>query len=461
MKSRLEKILPGKSVHFHKSPDMFRNFCYALMLVCCIGKQTAAQRAKYVVMISVDGFRPDFYRDHSWPAPNMQSMMEKGVYAEGVRGVFPTVTYPSHTTLITGVTPGKHKICYNTEYRDDLKGGWNTEFSAIKTETIWDAVRKAGLKSASVSWPVTVGAPIDYNIPETFSKANPSDRRQASSEQATPKGLFEEVTANATGKLQMNDFNLTALSMDENVSRMAGYLIRTYKPDLITLHLPCTDGAQHSEGRNGEGVRKAVASADHAIGNILEALEKAGIADSTAIIVTGDHGFVDTHTSIAPNVWLEQNGLKGKAVFFTTGGSTFLHLMNARDEKTLQQVKAILGKLPQSYKKLFRVIDKQELDKAGADSTAALALTAIQGFSFSNATDGDVLKPAKGGTHGYFPDFYEIQTGFIGYGAGFKKGGVMPVIGLEDIAPTIARLLGITLPAADGTTYPGFFDLKK
>lgn len=433
-------------------------FAFAAMLAI---SAVHAQKAKYVVMISVDGFRPNFYVDKSWPAPNMQYMKENGVYAEGVRGVFPTVTYPSHTTLITGVTPGKHKICYNTAFSPDFKSGWNTEAFAIKVETIWDAVRKAGLKSASVSWPVSVGAPIDYNIPETFSKTNPADRRQASSEQATPKGLFEEVVENATGKLQMNDFNLSSLSMDENVSRMAGYLIRTYKPNLITLHLPCTDGAQHSEGRNGEGVRRAVASADHAISNILDALEKAGIKDSTAIIITGDHGFVDTHTSIAPNVWLDQNGLKEKAVFFTTGGSTFLHLTNPNDKKTLQQVETMLSKLPQSYQKLFRVINRQEMDKAGADSTAALALTAIQGFSFNNNMDGDILKPTKGGTHGYFPDFYEIQTGFIGYGAGFKKGGVMPLIGLEDIAPTIAQLLGIELKSADGVTYPGFFDIKK
>ncbi|RXK86051.1 alkaline phosphatase family protein [Filimonas effusa] len=442
---------------------MKRSIACGLLLALLCGKSAAvqAQKAKYVVMISVDGFRPDFYTDASWPTPNMQQMKEEGVYASGVRGVFPTVTYPSHTTLITGVTPGKHGICYNTAFSPDFSNGWNTDASLIKAETLWDAVKKAGLTSASVSWPVSVGAPITYNIPETWSATNPADRREASSEKATPKGLFEEVTQNATGKLQANDYNLSALSMDENVSRMAAYLIRTYKPNLVTLHLPCTDGAQHAEGRNGKGVRRAVASADHAISNILDALEKAGIKDSTAIIITGDHGFVDTHTSLAPNIWLKQNGLFNKAVFFTTGGSTFLHLMDPKDEKTLQQVTNMLAALPESYKKLFKVIDKQQLNQAGADATAALALTAIQGFSFTNASDGEIMKPAKGGTHGYYPDFYEIQTGFIGYGAGFKKGGVLPVIGLEDIAPTVASLLGIELKSADGVTYPGFFDLKK
>lgn len=446
-----------------------RKIIYLFSALLAIGGSAAAQKAKYVVLISVDGFRPDFYKDKSWPAVNMQQMVEKGVWAQGVRGIFPTVTYPSHTTLVTGAMAGKHGICYNTIFEPTgQRGVWNTQASQIKTETLWEAVTKAGMKSASVSWPVTVGAAIDYNIPETFSRENPADRRGASREQSTPKGLFDEVELNATGKLQMNDYNLTSLSMDENVSRMAAYIIRTYKPNFITLHLPCTDGAQHSEGRSGEAVARAVASADHAIGNILDALEKAGIKDSAAVIVTGDHGFVDTHTSIAPNIWLAGMGLtpaansadNWKAVFYTTGGSTFLHLKDKRDEKTLAQVKKMLDELPQQYKKLFRIVDRKEMDKMGADNDAALALTAIQGFSFNNDFTGNLLKPTKGGTHGYFPDFYEIQTGFIGYGAGFKKGGVVPVIGLEDIAPTIAQLLGITLPSADGIAYPGLLEKK-
>lgn len=447
-----------------------KKIVYLFSALLAIGGSAAAQKAKYVVLISVDGFRPDFYKHKTWPAANMQLMMEKGVWAQGVRGIFPTVTYPSHTTLVTGAMAGKHGILYNTAFEaTGQRGEWNTEASLVKTETLWEAVKKAGMKSASVSWPVTVGATsIDYNIPETFSKTNPADRRGASREQATPKGLFDEVELNATGKLQMNDYNLTSLAMDENVSRMAAYIIRTYKPNFITLHLPCTDGAQHSQGRTGDAVTRAVASADHAIGNILDALEKAGIKDSAAVIVTGDHGFVDTHTSIAPNVWLAGLGLtpatanadNWKAVFFTTGGSTFLRLKDRKDEKTLAQIKKMLDELPQQYKKLFRVVDRKEMDRMGADYDASLALTAVQGFSFSNDTTGDILKPAKGGTHGYFPDFYEIQTGFIGYGAGFKKGGVVPVIGLEDIAPTIAQLLGIQLPNADGIAYPGLLEKK-
>lgn len=427
-----------------------------------------AQHAKYVILISIDGFRPDFYLDKSWPAPNMQHLKENGVHATGVRGIFPTITYPSHTTLITGVMPARHGICYNTPFEPaGASGRWNSESKLIKAETLWDAVGKAGMISASVSWPVSVGAPVNYNIPETFSLSNPADRRAPTSEQSTPKGLFEEVQRYATGELQSTDMNLRYLGMNETLSRMAAYLIGRYKPNLLTVHLPCTDEVQHRVGREGLEVATAVAAADHGIGTILEAIEKAGISDSTAVIVTGDHGFVDIHTSLAPNVWLAQKGLAGtkdnpgswKALFHSGGGSTFLKLKDRNDQQTLQQVKAMLNELPEGIRKQFRIIEQPALSKTGADPDAVLALAAVQGIAFSAAKEGDAVKKSNGGAHGYYPDFREIQTGFIACGAGLEKNITVPQLGLEDVAPLVAKLLGITLKQADGVAYPGL--IKK
>ena len=77
------------------------------------------------------------------------------------------------------------------------------------------------------------------------------------------------------------------------------------------------------------------------------------------------------------------------------------------------------------------------------------------GICWSASITGEVFKAVKGGTHGYFPDFKEIQTGFIASGAGIKKGTVIPLMGLEDIAPLVAKLLGLDLPTAEGMLYPG------
>lgn len=448
-----------------------RNKLFAILVAASFALHTSAvaQKVKYVILVSIDGFRSDFYKDASWGTPHLQQMARQGVYAQGVTGVFPTVTYPSHTSLITGVTPAKHGILYNTQFEAGSEDGqWYTDTKLIHAETLWEAVRKAGLRSASVSWPVSVGAPVDYNIPEIWSKENPADRRGATAQYATPKGLFEEAVANATGQLQINDYNLSSPAMDQNLARIAGYIIRTYKPNLLTIHLPCTDGAQHAEGRESELLRRTIAGADNAIGILQDALQKAGIKDSTTIIVSGDHGFVNTHSSLAPNIWLTKKGLIGKggkddwkAWFIPTGGAAFLRLKNSKDMATLQQVRQMLEELPEAYRKLFRIIEKPELVKAGGDPDAVLALAAVQGIAFNSATTGEEFRASKGGTHGYYPDFYEIQTGFVASGAGIKKGGVLPVMSLTDVAPAIAWLLGIELKGATGTVYPGMFEQPR
>ena len=123
-----------------------------------------SQHAKHVVLISIDGFRPDFYLDESWPAPNLKKLVAEGVCAKAVRTVVPSITYPSHTSLVTGALPARHGIYYNSP-RDATRGEWYWEERHIKTPTLWDGVKLSGLTSGAVMWPVTVGAPIDYNFP--------------------------------------------------------------------------------------------------------------------------------------------------------------------------------------------------------------------------------------------------------------------------------------------------------
>jgi predicted AlkP superfamily pyrophosphatase or phosphodiesterase len=428
---------------------------WSLVFVLTVG---FAQSPKHVVLITIDGLRPEFYLDPSWGAVNLQQLKEAGTFAKGVNGIFPTVTFPSHTTLLTGEKPVSHGICFNNPFQANGPSvDWHWYFKDIKIPTLWDAVRKAGLTSGSVLWPVSVGAPIDYNIPDIWTMEN-TNRLEITRRYATPQGFWEEVQQNATGQLEPNDFNLDKdyLSMDENVARIAAYILRKYKPAFTTVHLPAVDHAEHYDGRDGEQVRRAVAGVDRNIRTIVEALDKAGIRESTAIIVTGDHGFVDRHTNFYPNVLLAKAGLikevstgDWKARFHPAGGSAFLYLEDKSDTRTLAQVKKILGELPASQKKMFRVIEGDELKKSGADPNAVLALAAERGYGFSGSTDGELVRSSRGGSHGYFPDFADIQTGFIGSGAGFRKGAELPLIEMVDIAPIIARLLGLQFKKAD------------
>jgi predicted AlkP superfamily pyrophosphatase or phosphodiesterase len=433
-----------------------------LTLQCVIAQEKA--KSEHVILISVDGFRPNFYQEMKWPAPNLKMMAKKGVSSDGVRGIYPSVTYPSHTTLITGAFPVNHGIYYNSPFEEKGQTGkWYWESNLIQTETLWDAVRKSNKKSASLIWPVSVGAAVDYNIPEVWTLDKSYGRIQPMRDNQTPKGLLEEMEAEVLGKVSLKTFNGDYLNREDRTGEMAAYILGKYKPNLMTIHLIATDHFQHEEGRNGEKVHTAIAAVDRAIGKILEAAEQSNILDKTTFIITGDHGFVDIHSALNPNIWLveeklmdaKENRGNWKATFHTQGASAFLHLKDKNDEKTLAKVREKLESLPKSIKKLFRVIEKEELINIGADPNAVLALNPLPGIAMSGSYSGKILTKRSGGTHGYFPDFHQIETGFVAWGAGISNGKIISKMGLEDVAPIISRLLNLKFKAIDGVLYPG------
>lgn len=142
---------------------MRRALPFALLAAVSLGAMTGEARAAPVLLISIDGLRPADVQDaeaRGLKVPNLRRFVAEGTYATGVTGVLPTITYPSHTTLITGVSPAKHGIVGNTTY-DPLqinRGGWFWYASDDKARTLWDAAHEAGLTTGNVHWPVSVGA---------------------------------------------------------------------------------------------------------------------------------------------------------------------------------------------------------------------------------------------------------------------------------------------------------------
>jgi predicted AlkP superfamily pyrophosphatase or phosphodiesterase len=190
-------------------------------------------------------------------------------------------------------------------------------------------------------------------LPETWSAADQSDRKTGISQSATPKGLLEEMEKYAIGDVDNGELNLSSLAMDENNSRMAACIFRKYKPQFLSIHIAGVDGAEHKEGHSGAGVNKAVAAADHALMNLMDAIAKPGLKDSTTTIITGDHGFLDVSKLLSPNVWLTEMGIDSKvgeteplAKFQSAIGSSFFHLRDNKDLKTLAKVRKKLDELP-------------------------------------------------------------------------------------------------------------------
>jgi predicted AlkP superfamily pyrophosphatase or phosphodiesterase len=425
-----------------------------LIIIACILTITftfAQDKIEHIVLISIDGLRPEFYLEAKYPAPNLQDMARQGTKARFVRGVFPSVTYPSHTTVVTGELPLKHGIYYNSPFEEEGQTGkWYWDAKQIKAETLWETVRKNGGTTASLFWPVTVNASIDFNIPEVWPLDKEVDRTGYLQNYVHPSGLLDELMENATGKLTPSSFDPDGLNREARTAFMAAYIIEQYKPTFLAVHLVGPDHFQHVQGREGDMVMKSVTAVDYAVGQIQEAVKRTGLAEKTAIIITGDHGFADIHTRINPNVWLVENGLqekdksrgKWKAAFHTSGASAFLYLKDENDAKTKKKINAILANLPDEQKKMFTVLDKAALREAGSSPEAYLALAPIEGVSMGGSNSRPLISEAKGGTHGFFPDFDNIHTGFVVYGAGIPQ-KYIPMMGLEDIQGVILHLLGI------------------
>src|SRR5579863_3360772 len=131
--------------------------------------------SRHVLVISVDGMRPDSYLTPPPGAriPNLLRLKSQGSFAEAVEGVYPTLTYPSHTTIVTGCLPSRHGIYTNLSSRVAGQNAkdWFWFAKSIQCTTLWDEARKHDLSTASIAWPVTAGADIDWDVPEIWNPA--------------------------------------------------------------------------------------------------------------------------------------------------------------------------------------------------------------------------------------------------------------------------------------------------
>jgi arylsulfatase A-like enzyme len=296
---------------------------------------------------------------------------------------------------------------------------------------------------------VSADAPVAYDIPDIGSLGE-----KVREQYSKPAGFVDELRAKVFDGAASIEYG-----RDVNVAKIAAYVIAKARPNLMTIHLFSVDHNEHMQGREGDRVRAAVRGADSAVGIIRDALKSAGIWDSTVLIVTGDHGFMTVTRQVNPNVWLKEAGLitdlrqgQWRAMFYSVGGSSYLYV---KDREALASVGRILRELPDTVKRYVRIIDRKQLDKIGGNPEVALALSGLNGAAFGNATQGPAVRPGHGGQHGYYPDFYEIRTGYVIHGPGIRKGAVIKEMDQRDQAAIVARLLGLDFPSADGKVPKG------
>lgn len=435
-----------------------------LLLVLLAPLPASARQARAVapvVLLSIDGLKPDYVIEadkHGLKIPNLRRLLLEGAHATGVMPAFPTVTYPNHATMVTGVSPSKHGILANTPFDPYGKNydGWYWYAEDIKVPTLWDAARKAGLVTASVDWPVTVGANIEYNIVQYWRASTPDDLKVIRA-LSTP-GLLAEAEREIGPFADGNDYTVAG---DGRRAAFVAYVLEKKKPRFMTCYLGGLDTEEHSSGPYSQKTFAALEEIDKLVGQIRSAAEKAGAGQATLCVVS-DHGFMRTDKVININAALREAGLieldaKGKvktwrAFAWYAGGSAAVVLADAEDEGARKKVADVLKRLASDKTNgIERVLDESELRKTGGFSNAVFAVSASAGYRLGNSFEGPVVTTGRpGGTHGYLPDMQEMDASFFIAGPGVPKGRNLGRIDMRDVAPTLAGLLKISLPTAEG-----------
>lgn len=409
--------------------------------------------------------------------PHFQTILKNGAYVENVESIYPSVTYPCHTTIVTGKYPNRHGIINNTLLQPGRRSpDWNWFRSSIRCTTLYDEAKKANLTTAALLWPVTGKAKIDYNMPEIFANRPWQNQIMVSLMSGTP--LFQWDMNNRFGHIRNG---LSQPELDDFVTASTVDTIKKKKPNLLMVHFTDLDTQRHEHGFSAEESIAAIHRHDGRLGQILHALKEAGIYENSTIVVLGDHSALDENKAVNLNVLFHKEQLittnaKGKVLDWkayckSCDGSAYIYLNNPDDTTTLLHVKTMLESLAgKTDSGIESVLTGKEAGSKGADSDCAFMIEAQKGYYFLEDIEGDYIKPISPedvkadhkytlATHGYSPEKENYGTILMAAGKGIKP-ITLPSIRLIDEGPTFARLLGVSLGDTDGRVIEEILHLK-
>ena len=421
-------------------------------------------------MISIDGLKPEYVThadEHKLLIPTLRRFLQEGTYADGVIAVFPTVTYPDHTTLITGVWPAEHGILNNGRFdpEGELEGPWYWYADSIRVPTLWDAAHKAGIGTASVSWPVSVDATsVDTLIPEywrTSASYGVDDQdRHLMNAISRPDGALAEMEKRLGPYMMGNDTSVE--DGDEVRTRFALDILKNRKPGLMTIHLSSLDASEHEHGVYSAEADKTLEAVDGMVARFMAAALKNN--PQARIVIVSDHGFLNVAHIVNLSIPFIEAGLipsrdedadKWKAQLWSAGGLIAVMLRDPADGATKQQLQAILAKLAANPENgIDQILDAEQTKERGGFTGAADVIVMKQGYAMGGAHSGPLVEAQSAvagshvGNHGFLPQFPEMHASFFILGAGVARGRDLGTIDMRQIAPTVAGILGVDLPTA-------------
>ena len=421
--------------------------------------QTMQGIAKHLIVVSYDAFSEDNW-EQAKRLTNLAKLIAKGAYSTQLKSVYPTMTYVIHSTMVTGVYPDKHGVIHNNPLQPFVESknqAWHWYQSDLNVPTIYDVAKQAGLKTAGIMWPVTGRSSLTYNFPEIVAV---NDENQAFKVLRNGSPFFCLNLELKFGRIRkgveqpyLDDFS-TACAVDT---------IKRKKPNLLLLHLIDLDDTKHKYGTDSEEVKQVIERMDHRLGDLIEAVEEAGIADETAFIVLGDHGQFNVNYKVYLNNLLKEKGLifdkdgklEWRAYFQSTGGSAYLHVKKGDDEAEQLALEVLEQIAPDQQYGIEQFYERDDLDRLHVDRSISYMVEAKQGYSFEDGLSDRIVEDLeeqgiKHATHGYSPDKDNYHCNLVISGDKVNHGLQLAELEMVDIAPTIAKILGLEFTGGDG-----------
>lgn len=366
--------------------------------------------APTIILVSIDGFRPDYLERGL--TPNLSRLAQEGAWG-AMKPSFPTVTFPNHYTVVTGLHPDHHGIVGNNMVDEEL-GRFSLGNAAAVTdrrwwddgEPIWVTAENAGIKTGTMFWPGSEAA-IRGVRPSYWTKFDQS------------------MAGNARVDQLMQWLDLP----------------QAERPRLNTLYFDIVDTIGHRFGPDSQEVTGAITETDASIGYLMDSLKARGMDDNTVVIVVSDHGMIETSPERA--VYLDDYLNVDDINIIYSGPVAFLNAKEGRKD-------AVQAALVGQHERMVC------WDKANIPARLVLGTHKRVSDFVCMADDRWVIatksRPVRsvGGAHGYDNELPNMQAIFIAHGAGVVAGRQLQNLDSVDVQPLLGRLLGIEVPKGDG-----------
>ena len=392
----------------------------------------AGDNAMRLCMISLDAVaQPD--ADRLLRLPALSDLKESGVYCDHVETVYPTITYPIHASLITGCYPDRHGVGHNQPFQPDTAPNmraWYWSLSDIRVKTLHQAAAEAGMDTASILWPVTGKTRfIRRNFPEVLPLPGESAAVKML-RYASPVWIMRMEL-----KYGRQRQSVLQPHLDDYAALLCEKLYQSRRPpDFLTVHLVDCDSMRHWHGTNSPQAYQAMERLGQRVQRIINAVKKAGCYDDTLFCIVSDHGQQDAPRGIPLDRYLKE-ACGARAQTLGMGAYIFGDDLAAA-RRAIEENRQAWG--------VARIFGEEELRRLHAPEQVKLAVDAKAGCCFVDG-EGETF-----GQHGFSLDCPEARTLLWLCGPGVKKGVRLPSARVVDIAPTLAKALGLSLPDAQG-----------